>query len=130
MSCTCSSHDLDNIQTDPEVALRRLRERSRGEEHLIDEDYIRDLHSLHEDWLMEKKFPVPAPVLVVDANKDISDMTELFRVISDKWSIREEDDDRTEDKENTPEPGVKESVKRTGGEDSERKKKNILSNSN
>ena len=40
---------------------------------------------------MEKKFPVPAPVLVVDANKDISDMTELFRVISDKWSIREGD---------------------------------------
>ena len=113
------------------MALRRLRERSRGEEHLIDEDYIRDLHSLHEDWLMEKKFPVPAPVLVVDADKDISDMTELFRVISDKWSIRE-DVERTEDKENTPEPAVRDSfkAKRPGGEDSDRKKKSILSNSN
>ena len=111
------------------MSLRRLRDRSRGEEHLIDEDYIRTLHSLHEDWLMEKKFPVPAPVLVVDANKDISDMTELFRVISDKWGIRKEDE-RTEDKENTPERAVRESVKRTGGEDSERKKKSILSNSN
>ena len=120
------------VQTDPEVALRRLRERSRGEEHLIDEDYIRDLHTLHEEWLMEKKFPVPAPVLVVDANKDIRDMTEIFRVISDKWSIRK-DEVRTEDKENTPEC-VKEGVKamRIGGEasDSDRKKKGVLSNSN
>ena len=116
------------MQTDPEVALRRLRERSRGEEHLIDEEYIRDLHTLHEDWLMEKKFPVPAPVLVVDANKDIRDMTEIFRVISDKWSVREEDEIRNEDKENTPEV-VK--VKRTGEScDSDRKKKSILSNSN
>ena len=116
------------MQTDPEVALRRLRERSRGEEHLIDEGYIRDLHSLHEDWLMEKKFPVPAPVLVVDANKDIGDMTEIFRVISDKWSVRE-DEVRKEDKENTPEVFK---AKRTGEEfsDSDRKKKSILSNSN
>ena len=115
------------MQTDPEVALRRLRERSRGEEHLIDEEYIRDLHSLHEDWLMQKKFPVPAPVLVVDANKDIRDMTEIFRVISDKGSIREEEV-RSADKENTPEV-VK--VKRTGEEsDSDRKRKSILSNSN
>ena len=31
---------------------------------------------------MAKMFPVPAPVLVVDANKDISDMTELVKGIS------------------------------------------------
>ena len=41
-------------------------------------------------------------------------------------------DSRTEDKENTPEPAVREAVKakRPGGEDSDRKKKSILSNSN
>ena len=43
------------LRTDPEVALRRGRGRSRGEEHLIKEDYIRDLHTLHEDWLMQHK---------------------------------------------------------------------------
>ena len=120
------------LRTDPEVALRRVRGRSRGEEHLISEAYIRDLHTLHEEGLMEKKFPVPAPVLVVDANKDIRDMTEIFRVISDKWTIRE-DEVRTEDKENTPEC-VKEGVKgmKISGEvsDSDRKKKGVLSNSN
>ena len=50
------------------MSLRRLHERSRGEEHLIDEDYIRELHSLHEDWLIHKKHPLPAPVLVIDAD--------------------------------------------------------------
>ena len=50
-------------QTDPEVALQRVRERSRGEEHLISEEYIRDLHNLHEDWLINQKYPVPAPVV-------------------------------------------------------------------
>ena len=50
-------------QTDPEVALQRVRQRSRGEEHLISEEYIRDLHTLHEDWLIHHKYPVPAPVV-------------------------------------------------------------------
>ena len=50
-------------QTKPEVALERVRARSRGEEHLISEDYIQQLHNLHEDWLIGHKFPVPAPVV-------------------------------------------------------------------
>ena len=64
------------LQTDPEVALRRVKERSRGEEHLINEQYIQDLHHLHEDWLTHQKFPVHAPVVVVDANKDIQGSVE------------------------------------------------------
>ena len=91
-----------SCQTDPEVALQRVRERSRGEEHLISEDYIRDLHTLHEDWLIHHKFPVPAPVVgrtsqllllasiffclrfpVVDANKDVKDMKLVFEKIAE-----------------------------------------------
>ena len=81
---------------------------------------------------MAKMFPVPAPVLVVDANKDISDMTELFRVISDKWSVQK-GDIKIEDKENTPEKVSEEVVraKRAGDEIGfDKKKKTILSNSN
>eukprot|EP00092_Neocalanus_flemingeri_P083752 GFUD01105131.1.p1 GENE.GFUD01105131.1~~GFUD01105131.1.p1 ORF type:complete len:320 (+),score=110.35 GFUD01105131.1:87-962(+) len=66
------------MRTDPEVALSRVRSRSRGEEHLISEDYIRGLHHLHEDWLVHGKHPLPAPVIVVDANKDIDEMREVF----------------------------------------------------
>jgi len=83
------------LKTDPEVALRRVKERSRGEEHLINEQYIQDLHQLHEDWLTHQKFPVHAPVVVVDANKDIQDMREIFTVITKSFQAH--------DKENTPE---------------------------
>ena len=73
-----------------------MKERSRGEEHLINEDYIKDLHQLHEEWLIHQAHPLPAPVMVVDANKDIKDMTELFHVISS--NINTKDDE----KENAP----------------------------
>ena len=82
------------IQKDPEVALSRLRSRGRGEEHLIAEEYIKDLHQLHEDWLVHGKHALPAPVIgrreffypthfssfdtVVDANKDLEEMQEVF----------------------------------------------------
>jgi len=97
----CPSIDLSAdlivyLKTDPEVALRRVKERSRGEEHLINEDYIKDLHQLHEEWLIHQAHPLPAPVMVVDANKDIKDMTELFHVISS--NINTKDDE----KENAP----------------------------
>merc|ERR1712198_557724 len=95
------------LKTDPEVALRRVKERSRGEEHLINEQYIQDLHHLHEDWLTHQKFPVHAPVVVVDANKDIQDMREIFSVITKSFQAH--------DKENTPEKTDEfKAVKRTG----------------
>ncbi len=30
---------------------------------------MQDLHELHEDWLLGDRFPRPAPVIVLDANK-------------------------------------------------------------
>jgi len=80
------------LKTDPEVALKRVRQRSRGEEHLISEDYIRDLHTLHEDWLIHHKYPVPAPVLVVDANKDVKDMKLVFEKMAELFQDSKEND--------------------------------------
>lgn len=39
-----------------------------------------DLHQLHEDWLVERsKFqPLPAPVLIVDANADLKNLADKF----------------------------------------------------
>jgi len=85
------------LKTDPEVALQRVRERSRGEEHLISEKYIRDLHHLHEDWLIKKKYPVPAPVLVVDANKDVKDMKLVFEKIAELSSVTKVNEENSED---------------------------------
>ena len=47
------------LRTTPEVAFQRMLNRSRQEECKISFDYIKDLHELHEDWLVRKtKFQV------------------------------------------------------------------------
>ncbi len=89
------------LRTKPEVAYERIQQRSRHEENKIPFQYIKDLHELHEDWLVGKtKFqvgvglcppplsvnlsmgisfpsfqPLPAPVMVIDANEDLSKLT-------------------------------------------------------
>lgn len=35
-------------------------------------EYLRQLHTLHEDWLVHGKQHRPAPVLVLDANLDLA----------------------------------------------------------
>ena len=77
------------------------------------------------------QFPVPAPVLVVDANKDIADMRQLFETISAEIVDQSDKEDVAEDKENTPEKSLgtkrscdqKENVERS-------KKQTVLSNVN
>ena len=93
MSCQEIDISVDLIvylQTRPEVALERMRSRSRGEEHLISDGYIKQLHVLHEDWLVRHKFPVPAPVFVVDANKDVKDMELIFERMSELFQVGKE----------------------------------------
>jgi len=62
------------LKTSPEKALERMKNRNRGEEAGVPLEYLRDLHSLHEDWLVHKKHPLPAPVLVIDADMDLAGM--------------------------------------------------------
>jgi len=66
------------LKTSPEKALERVKMRNRGEETTIPLDYLSDLHNLHEDWLVHKKFPLPAPVLVIDADKDMHEMQGIY----------------------------------------------------
>ncbi|KAK2191224.1 hypothetical protein NP493_55g04000 [Ridgeia piscesae] len=47
--------------------------------HLQPQDYLRSLHELHEDWLVQQtKFPLPAPVLVLDANEDLATIETVY----------------------------------------------------
>jgi len=66
------------LKTSPDKAMERIKSRSRGEEHLIPMSYVNELHDLHEDWLTNAKFPLPAPVVVIDANKDLGEMVKEY----------------------------------------------------
>lgn len=73
--------DIDMIiylRCKPQKVLDRIRTRSRAEEKDISFDYIMSLHELHEDWLMSGKYPVPAPVLVLDTNCQQASLEKLY----------------------------------------------------
>lgn len=62
------------LQTTPEIAFSRIKQRQRLEEKNIKIEYVKTLHNLHEDWLVQELFPRPSPVLIFNANKDLKDM--------------------------------------------------------
>jgi len=67
------------LRTTPEKALERINVRARSEENTIPLEYIQQLHSLHEEWLISGKYPLPAPVLVIDADKDLAEMQDVYK---------------------------------------------------
>lgn len=67
------------LKADPETCMKRLRKRNRSEEAGVPIEYIEELHELHEDWLLgNTSFPVPAPVLTLDADKDLTELVVEF----------------------------------------------------
>lgn len=67
------------LRTTPEICLKRIQERSRTEETKIKMDYLTKLHDLHEDWLIRQdKFKAPAPVIILDANSDLTCMESIY----------------------------------------------------
>ena len=40
---------------------------------------MKQLHDLHESWLVHQKYPLPAPVLVIDADKDLQEMEDVYK---------------------------------------------------
>ncbi|KAK6185477.1 hypothetical protein SNE40_007700 [Patella caerulea] len=66
------------LKTKPETDLRRIKERCRPEEKQIPLEYLETLHNLHEDWLIKKKFPLPAPVLVLNGEYEKEEMIKEY----------------------------------------------------
>jgi deoxynucleoside kinase len=56
------------LRTSPEQAMARIQSRARPEEIDIKLSYLKQLHDLHESWLLNYCFPVPAPVIVIEAD--------------------------------------------------------------
>jgi len=66
------------LRTDPDAVFERVQGRSRPEEKAMLSDYLHQLNTLHEDWLFDqKRFPLPCPVIILDANCDLKDVQEL-----------------------------------------------------
>ncbi|XP_046544116.1 thymidine kinase 2, mitochondrial-like [Haliotis rubra] len=66
------------LQTRPERLYERIQRRHREEEKGIPLEYLEALHKQHEDWLIHKKYPCPAEVLVLDGNPDVDGMVKIY----------------------------------------------------
>ena len=81
-NCPKLNFQVDQIvylRTDPEVAYERIKKRSRSEEISVPFSYIKDLHELHEEWLIRKtKFNTPAPITIIDANQDLETLSDTY----------------------------------------------------
>ncbi|XP_063801476.1 thymidine kinase 2, mitochondrial [Pseudophryne corroboree] len=67
------------LRTSPETCYQRLKMRCREEERVIPLEYLYAIHGLYEEWLIKQtSFPVPAPVLVIDADKDLEEMIQHY----------------------------------------------------
>ncbi|XP_017883093.1 deoxynucleoside kinase isoform X2 [Ceratina calcarata] len=73
------------LRTTPEVVYQRMKERARMEENSVSLEYLKQLHSIHDDWLYHKTlFTVPAPVMVLDGNKNLEEMIVDFENCRDE----------------------------------------------
>ncbi|XP_050680705.1 deoxynucleoside kinase isoform X1 [Leptidea sinapis] len=68
------------LKTTPSIVYERIKKRARSEEQCVPLSYIVELHKLHEDWLINRTHAeCPAPVLVIDADLDLSHITEEYK---------------------------------------------------
>ena len=63
------------IKTPPEICLKRINERNRGEESSIPLEYLQKLHNLHEEWLSGRD-----DVITIDGSKPINVTTLLEKL--------------------------------------------------
>lgn len=66
------------LRTTPEIVFERMKQRGRSEETSVSLDYLKQLHGLHENWLIHKKARSPAPVLVLNADLDIESINDEY----------------------------------------------------
>lgn len=68
------------LRTKPEVVYERIKNRNRHEENRIPLQYLKELHDLHEEWLVDQtKIKTQAPVTIIDANFDLNDPNEEYQ---------------------------------------------------
>lgn len=72
------------LKTHPDVAYQRMLARNRSEESSAKLQYLVHLHEAYEDWLISQKFgDLDTPVLVFDANFDLTEMNQRYQEAAD-----------------------------------------------
>jgi len=73
------------LRTSPQVAYERLKARGRKEETGVPMSFIESLHESYEDWLIHEKLgPLPAKVLVLDADHGLEHMINTYEQHKDE----------------------------------------------
>lgn len=67
------------LRTTPEIVYERMRARGRFEENAVSLNYLRQLHELHENWLIHGRKERPAPVLILNADLDLDGIEAEYR---------------------------------------------------
>jgi len=67
------------LRADPKVSYDRIKKRSRGGEENIPYDYLVNLHTKHDDWLMNEK-----NVLVIDVNEEFENNNDKLEEMVNK----------------------------------------------
>lgn len=58
------------LKTTPKNWIHRIKQRNRQEEKKIDHLYFETLHTRYENWLKHKNFPIPSPIIIINADQD------------------------------------------------------------
>ena len=67
------------LRTSPDVSFERMLARGRSEENGVPKDFIHSLHSVYEDWLINKTLgPLDVPVLVINADLSKEEMMKTY----------------------------------------------------
>lgn len=67
------------LRADPKISYERIKKRSRPGEETIPFEYLNELHTKHENWLMDEP-----NVLVIDVNEDFENNSEIFKNMIEK----------------------------------------------
>jgi deoxyadenosine/deoxycytidine kinase len=60
------------LRCTPETAYKRLKLRDRDSENSVSLELMAKLHELHENWLNKELSNVPAPVLIINADQNLT----------------------------------------------------------
>lgn len=56
-----------------------MKKRGRKEESSVSLEYLKEMHQIHDDWLYHQSLrPLPAPVITINADRDLHEMVEEF----------------------------------------------------